>query len=573
MASAKRRPKKRSDRPHLLPNLLIFGLLRRPRNAADLVHRAYIHHYWRQCRSARDFLAVFKGFLLSPLRIARGISAWSGRLGRTAAALTGKPLWRQRLEQFHLAFFFSLKPKDYYLQEFYRDDGPARARFHFNEKTLKAGIYRLLGSYGGHLHRETENCPLGRKLEFFNFCLQKGLNAVPVLLQFMGDGTVHDFRRDPEGPGELPQQDLFCKPNLDNRGRGAEAWFWKREQGCYVNPEGESLSAGALKKRLTALARQHRFKSFLVQPLVLPHPELEPFRQLATPTVRIITYTDDLDGCNKLDRAMLRFSISPQAVVDNASAGGAVAPIDPQTGVLGPAAAGGPEQISRRMSFLDQGPRIEGRRLPCWKETLELVLQAHRFFPQRLVVGWDVIITAKGPLLLEGNSQPGVSFIQKAYLQPLGRTETGRAMAAHCQNALDVLYSGRLGGEDGGEKFDLFSGSRLKKWLSWLPGGNVRAVRLIISGRVQRVFYRRWLQKEARKKGLAGWVRNRYDGTVEAVLRGPAFDIEDLVRSAWLGPPRARVSSIRVDRHRGAAGRGFKILKSIKPGSGGHEKN
>ena len=570
MASAKLKPKKRSSEPHLLPNLLIFGLLRRPRNAADIVHRAYIHHYWRRCRSARDFLSVLKGFLLSPLRAARGIRAWGGRLGRAAAALSGKPLWRQRLEQFHLAFFYSLKPKDYYLQEFYRDDGMARARFYFNEKTLKAGVYRLLGSYGRHLHREAEICPLGRKLEFFNFCLRKDLNVVPVLLQFMGDGTVHDFRQNPERAGELPQQDLFCKPNLDNRGRGAEAWFWKGEQGCYLSPGGESLTAAALRKRLTGLARQHRFKSFLVQPLVLPHPELLPFRQLATPTVRIITYTD-LDGSNKLDRAMLRFSTSPEAVIDNASAGGAVAPIDPQTGVLGRAAVGWPEQIGRWMSSLDKGPRIEGRRLPYWKETMELVLRAHRFFPHRLVIGWDVIITAKGPLILEGNSQPGVHFIQKAYLQPLGQTETGKAVAAHCQKALNVLYSGRLGGGDGGEEIDLFSGSRLKKRLSWLPGGNVRGVRLVISGKVQRVFYRRWLQKEARKNRLAGWVRNRHDGTVEAVLKGRAFDIEDLVRAAWFGPPRARVSSIRVGWYSGAPGEGFKILKSVKSGSGNHE--
>ncbi len=562
MATTRAGTKKKSIKPHMLPNLLIFGLLRSPRNAADSIHRAYIFYYWRQCRSIRDYLAVLKGFLLSPLKIVREIRARTRRHGPAAAAVTGKPLWRQRLEQFYLAFFFSINPENYYIQEFYRDDGLKRARNFFIEKTLKAGLYRLLSSYGSYLHRETsERYSMERKLDFFNFCLQKGLSTVPVLMQFMADGTVHDFRQNSSSPGELPEEDLFCKPDLDNRGRRAEIWYWKGEQ-SYVNTDGETLSSRKLMKRLTALARRHRYKSFLVQPLVLPHPDLEPFRKRATPTVRIITYTA-LDGVARVGRAMLRFSASSRAIVDNASAGGAVAPIDLDRGALGPAVAGGSEQIGRRMSFLDNGFRIEGYRIPYWKETLELVLRVHRYFPQHLVVGWDVIITEKGPLLLEGNSQPGVCFIQRAHLQPLGQTEAGEVMAAHCQNALATLYSGQLGRGESGETIDLFSGSRLRRCLSWLPGGNVRAVHLVISGKVQRVFYRRWLQREAREKGLSGWVRNRFDGTVEAVLRGRAFDIEDLVHLAWLGPPRARVRSIQINWYRGSVGRGFKILKSV----------
>lgn len=562
MKAPRARTKKKRIEPHTLPNLLIFGLLRRPRNVADSIHRAYVLHYWRQCRSVRDHLSVFKGFLLSPLRIARDIRAWSGKLGPASASASGKTLWRQRLEQFYLSFFFSIDSENYYLQEFYQDDGLKRARHFFVEKTLKAGVYRLLGSYGRYLHREDEICLLGRKLDFYKFCRKKGLSAVPVLLQFRGDGTIFDLRRDSGRPGELPEEDIFCKPNLDNRGRGAALWFWKGAQG-YVSPEGEALTAEALKNRLTALARRHRFKSFLVQPLMLPHHALECFRIQATPTVRIITYTD-LDGTNRVDRAMLRFSISSGAIVDNASAGGAVAPIDMETGVLGPAAAGGSKQMSRRLLSLDNGFRIEGRRIPYWKETLALVLRAHRFFPQHLIVGWDVIITEKGPLLLEGNSQPGVCFIQRAHLQPLGQTEAGRVMAAHSKNAIDILYSGQLGRGDGIKTVDLFGGSRLRRWLSWLPGGNVRAIHLIISGKVQRVFYRRWLQKEASERGLAGWVRNRFDGTVEAVVKGRVFALEDLVRSAWSGPPQARVSSIEVNLHGGAVGRGFKIMKNAE---------
>ncbi len=69
--------------------------------------------------------------------------------------------------------------------------------------------------------------------------------------------------------------------------------------------------------------------------------------------------------------------------------------------------------------------------------------------------------------------------------------------------------------------------------------------RLTIHGLVQGVGFRASLAREARRRGLAGWVRNRTDGSVEAVVAGEAAAVEDLIRWAGQGPPAARV--IRVD--------------------------
>jgi len=562
VASQKVKVKKKKKKPRMLPNILIFAPLRRSRNAADIIHRAYALYYWRLCRTKRDRLAVIKAFLLSPLQITRDIRHWSGRLGQ-AAADYGKPLWRQYLEQFYLAFFFSIDLENYYLQEFYRPDGLRRARHFVNKGAIKYGVYNILSTYGKHLHREIPTCSLGRKIEFTEYCRRNKLAVVPVLMQFMNDGRVIDFRQGSDNPGELPEADLFCKPNVANEGEGAEIWFWKGEQG-YVNSGGESLTTRKLKERLTALARRHGSQSFLVQPLVLPHPELMPFRKQATPTVRIITYTDS-GGEYKVDCAMLRFSRDPASVVDNASAGGMVAPIDKTTGMMGSAVDSGLTRISRRWEqHPDNGAQIKGRLIPYWKESLELVLRAHKLFPHRFVIGWDVLITAGGPLLLEGNSQPGVCFIQKAHLKPLGEMDAGATMAHYSRKALDFLYNGIIGPGDDGKKLDLFNGSSLRRQLNWLLGGRMRAIHLIISGKVQGVYYRKWLQKKARKYRLAGWVRNSFDGTVEAVLKGRAADIEDVVRSTWIGPPRARVSSVKVNWYKEPVGRGFKILATVK---------
>jgi acylphosphatase len=68
------------------------------------------------------------------------------------------------------------------------------------------------------------------------------------------------------------------------------------------------------------------------------------------------------------------------------------------------------------------------------------------------------------------------------------------------------------------------------------------ARQLIISGAVQGVGYRDWLATTARKIGLAGWVRNRRDGTVEAVLAGDA--VEEVTRACHRGPRMALVTNI-----------------------------
>ena len=73
-----------------------------------------------------------------------------------------------------------------------------------------------------------------------------------------------------------------------------------------------------------------------------------------------------------------------------------------------------------------------------------------------------------------------------------------------------------------------------------------KTVRLKISGRVQGVFYRAWTVGEATKRGLDGWVRNRSDGSVEAVISGPSSKVDELVAACRTGPPRASVSRIDV---------------------------
>ena len=71
--------------------------------------------------------------------------------------------------------------------------------------------------------------------------------------------------------------------------------------------------------------------------------------------------------------------------------------------------------------------------------------------------------------------------------------------------------------------------------------------RLTIRGRVQGVGFRDALCGEALVRGVAGWVRNRTDGSVEALVQGPPDRVAELIAWARRGPPASRVDDVRVE--------------------------
>lgn len=70
--------------------------------------------------------------------------------------------------------------------------------------------------------------------------------------------------------------------------------------------------------------------------------------------------------------------------------------------------------------------------------------------------------------------------------------------------------------------------------------------RVLVSGRVQGVFFRDTCRRVARREGVTGWVRNLPDGRVEAVFEGAADRVDRLVTWAHHGPPQAEVTTVEV---------------------------
>jgi acylphosphatase len=85
--------------------------------------------------------------------------------------------------------------------------------------------------------------------------------------------------------------------------------------------------------------------------------------------------------------------------------------------------------------------------------------------------------------------------------------------------------------------------------------------RVVVSGRVQGVFFRGATQEAARARGVDGWVRNLPDGRLEAVFEGEATAVEALVEFCRSGPRGARVEAAEVCAEPLESLRGFAILR------------
>jgi acylphosphatase len=91
---------------------------------------------------------------------------------------------------------------------------------------------------------------------------------------------------------------------------------------------------------------------------------------------------------------------------------------------------------------------------------------------------------------------------------------------------------------------------------------DILTLRVRIEGRVQGVWYRGWTVEQALARGLTGWVRNRTDGSVEALFHGPCEAVLAMVEACRQGPPSAEVFAVRSEVAEAPEEPGFRQLAS-----------
>jgi hypothetical protein len=138
----------------------------------------------------------------------------------------------------------------------------------------------------------------------------------------------------------------------------------------------------------------------LVEEYIFQHPDLMALSPSAVNTVRVFT---ELNCKNEVQILGCRQRISVNSHVDNMAAGNLAAQIDEQSGIINGYGVYSDITKSAEKIHPITGVSIEGFQVPFWNEILVMVKNAALAHPQNRSIGWDVVVTSKGPGLIEGN--------------------------------------------------------------------------------------------------------------------------------------------------------------------------
>jgi hypothetical protein len=182
----------------------------------------------------------------------------------------------------------------------------------------------------------------------------------------------------------------------------------------FLSLSGERYDAAAL----VAVARdtaglklqspESNVSSFLLEERIRPHPELA---ELIGPTlccVRVVTVVG-LDGSPKIVGSVYKLQPKPVGV-DQLMYGALGCWVDPDTGALGPGRNRDGYEYTSLIPGTDR--TFVGYRLPCWNLVKEVALQAAAAFPWGRGIGWDIGISDRGPVIIEGNARWSPSLVQ-----------------------------------------------------------------------------------------------------------------------------------------------------------------
>jgi hypothetical protein len=161
----------------------------------------------------------------------------------------------------------------------------------------------------------------------------------------------------------------------------------------------EILESGAFDNRsLVKYMKQKHYN--LAEEYIIQHPDMKRLSDSGVNTIRIIT---QLNARNDVDILGARLRISVNNFVDNLASGNIAAAVDVTNGrVIGPGVYSDITK-TKETKHPVSGISLVGYQLPLWKECIDLVTKAALHRPENRSVGWDVVITEKGPELLEGN--------------------------------------------------------------------------------------------------------------------------------------------------------------------------
>ena len=201
---------------------------------------------------------------------------------------------------------------------------------------------------------------------------------------------------------------------VDETNRSDFIEFCKKHSTFVIKPYGRHSGQGVYKLSITEETdKQKLFDNILkagrqtIEETIVQASEMSVFHPESINTIRFVTCNEN----GKIIRlqAAIRMGVG-DAVVDNALAGGIVAPVDPDTGVI--VGSGRSNQYAQRLFFHpDTKVQIVGCKIAYWDNLLTMAEELAKQIPTLKIVGWDFALSDKGWVLVEANSKPGLQLL------------------------------------------------------------------------------------------------------------------------------------------------------------------
>jgi hypothetical protein len=390
--------------------------------------------YWELClhpKSLLDLTSPFGQHVLIPLYYALRFVFFTARDWRPVRRQRGIPLRRQIADQWRLMQHYRTDPSVYYSSQLYDPPrGVDEVEDYVGRDEIKNGLMKQL--HGLQPKIFGKRVSLGNKKVFTRHCQAGGLPVAGLICVVERGHWAFDGATGEAADYRNLDQNIFVKPVKARGARGAE-WFDWLGGDRYRNKQGRELSRADVIRHINRKARR---EAIMVLPKLVNHAEISDLARESLMVFRVFTCLDSWQQ-PQVTHAMLRILAKlepswPESIEYAVR-------VDLASGKLG--------ELCDDYHFAPDawwdhhpttGVAVKGRVIGQWQAIVDLAIAAHRHFVDRTIIGWDIALTDRGPVLIEGNAYPDTHFMQRVHRQFIGQSP----MAPLLRHHLDRLAVG-----------------------------------------------------------------------------------------------------------------------------------
>jgi putative polysaccharide biosynthesis protein len=204
----------------------------------------------------------------------------------------------------------------------------------------------------------------------------------------------------------------FLAPLVTEKSRTKSVFIKPNEKSCggkgIFKITEEDLRSD--KEKMTAVYNEVMKGDFLIQDTVIQHDEINKLNPCCINTIRMDTFTNS-NIESRAFSSFIRIGIN-NAYLDNVSSGGVFCGINFEKGTLKPVVFSNFSH-GKGVAYTEHpntGVKFDGFQIPFYKEARKLAEEAAQLVPQIRLIGWDIAIQPDGPVIIEGNNHPGITY-------------------------------------------------------------------------------------------------------------------------------------------------------------------